>query len=157
MAEFRFRAQAALDLRQKQEDDAANALAKAEAAFRRTAEQQAATRAEREAALTRQLGDQRAGIGAALLEWHWNWINGLSATIERLGRDLEARRKDVTAAELAWREARRRRLVLERMRDRQLRRHQADERRKEARNVDELARIRFINPDATSGGLNRDH
>jgi flagellar export protein FliJ len=146
MAEFRFRAQAALDLRHKQEDEAASGLAKAEAAFRRTAEQQAATHVERGAALAHQLTDQQSGIGAGLLEWHWNWISGLSATIERLGRDLAARRKDVTAAEQAWREARRRRLVLERMRDRQLRRHQEDERRKEARNVDELARIRFLNP-----------
>lgn len=157
MAEFRFRAQAALDLRHRQEDAAASTLAQAEAAFRRTAEQQVATRVDREGALARQLVDEQSGIGAGLLEWHWNWINGLSATIERLGRDLAARRQDVTAAEQALREARRRRLVLERMRDRQLRRHQEDERRKESRNVDELARIRFISADAISGGPTHDH
>jgi flagellar export protein FliJ len=151
MAEFRFRAQAALDLRQQQEDAAASRLAQAESAFRRTAEQQAAKRSEREAAMAQQLGDERSGIAAALLEWHWNWINGLSAAIDRLGRDLEVRRQAVAAAEQAWREARRKRLVLERMRDRQRRRHEQDERRKETRDVDELARIRFITPDAGAG------
>jgi flagellar export protein FliJ len=155
MAEFRFRAQAALDLRHKQEDAAATALGQAEAVFRRTAEQHAAKRSEREAALVQQLTDQQAGVGAALLEWHWNWINGLAGAVERLGRDLDARRIDVGVAEQAWREARRRRLVLERMRDRMLRRHQQEERRKELKNVDELARIRFINPETTSGGVNR--
>ena len=156
MAEFRFRAQAALDLRHKEEDAAATALAQAEAAFRRTAEQQNAKRAERETALAQRLADQCAGIGAAALEWHWNWINGLAAAVDRLGRDLEVRRVEVGTAQQAWREARRRRLVLERMRDRMLKRHQQEERRKEARNVDELARIRFVNPETTSGGVNRD-
>jgi flagellar export protein FliJ len=156
MADFRFRAQAALDLRRKQEDAAAAAFADAEAAVQRVVAQQAATRDDRARALAAQLLTQREGTHAAALEWHWNWINGLGAAIERLGRDLEARRLEAGAAQRVWQEARRRRLVIERMRDRLLRRYQAEMLRKESRTVDELARLRFVMPDATSGGVNRD-
>jgi len=156
MADFRFRAQAALDLRRKQEDAAAAALAHAQAVFQRVVEQQAAVRAERQAALAHQSAQQQAGTSAAALEWHWNWISSLAAAVERLGRDLDARRLEVGAAERAWREARRRRLVIERMRDRLLRRHQTAEQRKDTRNVDELARLRFVMPNAAFGGMNDD-
>jgi flagellar export protein FliJ len=151
MAEFRFRAQAVLDLRRKQEDAAATALALAEAGFRQVAEQQAVTGAERQAAMAGQLDQQRAGIAAGALEWHWNWINGLAATVERLGRDLEVRRLAVGHAERAWREARHRRLVIERMRDRMLRRFQDAQQRKDMKTVDELARLRFVLPDSSLG------
>jgi flagellar export protein FliJ len=151
MSEFRFRAQAALDLRRKQEDAAAAALALAEAAFRQIAAQQAAAGAERQAALEGQLAQQRVGIEAGTLEWHWNWINGLAATSERLGRELEVRRLAVGHAERAWRDARHRRLVIERMRDRLLRRHQDAQQRKDMKNVDELARLRFVLPDSSLG------
>ena len=156
MADFRFRAQAALDLRRKQEDAAAAAFAEAEAAVQRVVAQQAATRDERERALAAQHSAQRDGTNGAALEWHWNWINGLGAAVERLGRDLDARRLEAGAAERAWREARRRRLVIERMRDRLLRRHQAAEQQKDARAMDELARLRFVMPHDTSRGVTRD-
>ena len=156
MSDFRFRAQAALDLRRTQEDAAATALAQAEAAVQRAVEQRAAKTAERQHALAQQLVAKRDGTSGATLEWHWNWINGLGAAIARLERDLEARRLDAAAAERAWREARRRRMVIERMRDRLLRRHQDAVQRKEVRTVDELARLRFVMPDATSGGVTRD-
>lgn len=151
MTEFRFRAQAALDLRRKQEDAAAAALALAEAEFRQVAAQQAAIGAEREAAMAGQIAEQRAGIGAGTLEWHWNWINGLAATWARLGRDLEDRRQAVGHAERAWREARHRRMVIERMRDRLMRRHQDAQQRQDMKNVDELARLRFVLPDSSLG------
>ena len=151
MAEFRFRAQAALDLRRKQEDAAAAALALAEKAFRQIADEQAAMGAARQAALDGQLQGKRVGIEAGKLEWHWNWIYGLAAAVERLGRELEVRRLAVGAAERAWREARHRRLVIERMRDRMLRRHQDEQQRKDMKNVDELARLRFVLPDSSLG------
>jgi len=156
MAGFRFRAQAALDLRRKQEDAAAAALADAEAAVQRVAEQRAAKSTERDRALANQHTAQRDGTSGAALEWHWNWINGLGAAVERLGRDLDARRLEAGVAERAWREARRRRLVIERMRDRLLRRHQAAEQQKDARAMDELARLRFVMPHDTTRGVTRD-
>jgi flagellar export protein FliJ len=156
MSDFRFRAQVVLDLRRKQEDAAAAALAEAEAAVQRAVEQRAAKTAERQHALDRRLTAQRDGTSGATLEWHWNWINGLEAAVERLGRDLDARRLEAGVAERAWREARRRRLVIERMRDRLLRRHQAAEQQKDARAMDELARLRFVMPHDTSRGVTRD-
>ena len=151
MAEFRFRAQAALDLRRKQEDAAAAALALAEAAFQQIVDQQAALVAERQAAMTERIAQQRVGMAAGTLEWHWNWINGLAATCERLGREVEVRRLAVGQAERLWREARHRRLVIERLRDRLLRRHLDAEQRKDMKNVDELARLRFVLPDSSLG------
>jgi flagellar export protein FliJ len=151
MSEFRFRAQVALDLRKKQEDEAAAALALAEAAFQRVAAERAAAGVRREAAMAGRLADQRAGTDAGTLEWHWNWINGLAATVERLGRDLDVQRLAVGEAERAWRDARRRRLVLERLRDRMLRRHHDAQQRKDMNTVDELARLRFVLPDASLG------
>ena len=156
MADFRFRAQAALDLRRQQEDAAATALAHAQAELQRVLDHRAAVQAERAAALANQSAQQRAGTSGAALEWHWNWINSLAAAVERLGRDLDARRLDVGAAERVWHEARRRRLAIERMRDRLQRRHQAAEQRKDAKTVDELARLRFVLPNAASGGMHDD-
>jgi len=151
MPEFRFRAQAALDLRQRQEDDAASVLARAEAEFARIAASRSAAEAERQAAQGGRLAGQRAGIGAGALEWHWNWINGLAATVARLGTELDTQRQAVDAADRHWREARRRRLALERLRDRAARRHQATEQRAERHTIDELARLRFVLPDAAHG------
>jgi flagellar export protein FliJ len=156
MTDFRFRAQVALDLRRRQEDAAATVLARAEAALREVAGQLAAAGVERQSALAGQLDAQRAGIDAGALEWHWNWINRLAATVERLGRDLEVRRLAAGEAERAWREARRRRLALERMRDRALHRHQGAQHRKEVKTIDELARLRFVLPDTRLGRDNRD-
>jgi flagellar export protein FliJ len=47
-------------------------------------------------------------------------------------------------AEQAWREARRKRLALERLRERAWRRYQNDEARRERQVIDELARLRFM-------------
>ena len=156
MGEFRFRAQVALDLRRRQEDAAATVLAQAEGALREVTEQRAAATAERQAALAGRLDAERGGIDAGALEWHWNWINRLAATVERLDRDLEGRRAAVDDAERAWRAARRRRLALERMRDRALHRHQVAQHRREVTTIDELARLRFVLPDASLGRDHRD-
>ena len=156
MASFRFRAQVALDLRRKQEDLASEALARAEAAFREAKAQEIAAMADRQAACDARQTAERSGIGAAALEWHWNWINRLAAGIALRVRDAAAREADVAAAERAWHEARRRRRALERIRDRALRRHQQAEARKDEKAVDELARLRFVMPHAGSGGTHHD-
>jgi flagellar export protein FliJ len=156
MSDFRFRAQVALDLRRRQEDAAATVLARAEAALREVTAQQAAAEVERQGALAAQREAERAGTDAGTLEWHWNWINRLAATWVRLGHEVEVRRLAVGEAERVWREARRRRLALERMRDLALQRHQEAQHRKEVKTIDELARLRFVLPDTSLGRDNRD-
>lgn len=156
MPDFKFRAQAALDLRRTQEDEAAAALARVEAAYHAAQAAETGAMTDRQSACDTLQAAERSGIGAGALEWHWNWIHRLSGEIGRRRRELESCRAAVTAAERAWHDARRRRLVLERLRERAVRRHQQAESRRELKAVDELARLRFVMPDAATGGKHRD-
>jgi flagellar export protein FliJ len=152
MARFRFRAAAALDLRQREEHDAGVALGREEARLREIAgarDEVERTRAEaRRTAATQ----ARTGTDAGTIEWHRNWILGLAMTVARLEQDIEQQATVVGLAERAWREARRRRLALERMRDRALRRFEQAEARLEMKDMDELARLRFLAAVADGGG-----
>lgn len=153
MAAFRFRAAAALDLRHRQEEAAAGALAKAEARFHEVSSACAATEAERGRAQADQLAQSQRGIDVATLYWHRNWIIRLQAAVDDLAMQVRAESVAVDEARRAWQLARRRRLVLERMRDRALTRHRANEQRIELKTLDELARIRFVMPEAGDEGV----
>jgi flagellar export protein FliJ len=144
MAAFRFRAAAALDLRRQQETAAATALARVEAEFRAAGLRRDAAEAERRGAQERALDGQRTGIDGNSLLWHRNWIARLSDTVALRARELDTWASAVREAEQVWREARRRRLALERMRDRAWRRHLQAEQRQELKAIDELARLRFV-------------
>jgi flagellar export protein FliJ len=144
MAAFRFRAAAALELRSQQESSAATALARVEAEFRAAGARRDAAEAERRAAQERALDGQRTGIDGNSLLWHRNWIARLSDTVELRARELDTWAGAVREAERAWREARRRRLALERMRERAWRRYLQAEQRQELKAIDELARLRFV-------------
>jgi flagellar export protein FliJ len=144
VARFRFRAAAALDLRKKEEDAAAAGLAQIEAVLRRiTADRDVAETVKREAMAAASLAE-RAGTEVGAIEWHRNWIVRLRANVTRLHQDLDRQRQAMTAAEHVWREARRKRLALERMRERALRRFDAEETRNEMKALDELARLRYL-------------
>jgi flagellar export protein FliJ len=148
MAAFRFRAGAALDLRRRAEDAALAVKARAEARFREAYEAVEAAdvrRAEAQATLVRV---ERQGSDVDTVLWHRNWIVRLTADLGQLRRDLDARAREVRAAGDAWREARRRRMAIERMRDRAWQRFQKEALREEMASMDELARIRFVMPDS---------
>jgi flagellar export protein FliJ len=146
MAEFRFRAAAALELRRQQENAAGAVLATAEARLREAEACLETGLTQRKSAQAAQVEDARRGTHVATLEWHRNWIVRLAATVERLRRDVAVQAEAVKNAEAAWREARRRRLALERMKDRAWRRFQHEQRRQELKVIDELARLRFAAP-----------
>lgn len=148
MTEFRFRAAAALDLRRKQENTAATALAAAEAAFRAAEAHAAQADAHRRAAQAQEIAVQRAGAGAAELAWHRNWIVRLENDLVERRRQVDTLSQAVREAEAQWRKARQRRLTLDRMRDRAWRRFQQDQHRRELKVIDELARLRYVMPDA---------
>jgi flagellar export protein FliJ len=152
MAPFRFRAGAALDLRRQQEHDAAAALARAEARFHEAQEVCAATEAQRAKAQADQQAQAERGIDVATLFWHRNWITRLQATVDDLRADVRAKAQAVDKAGHEWRLARRRRMALDRMRERALARHGAEEQRQELKVIDELARIRFTMSEADEGG-----
>jgi flagellar export protein FliJ len=148
MADFRFRAAAALELRRQQETAAATALARAEALFREAERQVQEGEANRRTAQEAQGDAEHRGSDAWTLDWHRNWIVSLTATVDALKREVEARALTVRQAEQQWRESRRRRLALERMRERAWRRFQQEQQRQELKVIDELARLRFVMPDA---------
>jgi len=148
MAAFRFRAAAALELRRQQETAAATTLARGEALFREAqvlADRADAARTEAQEA---QGSAERRGTDIATLEWHRNWIVRLTLTVEAVRHEVDARGEVVRQAEQGWREARQRRLALERMRERAWRRYQQEQQRQEMKVIDELARLRFVTRDA---------
>jgi flagellar export protein FliJ len=148
MATFRFRAEAALDLRKREEREALLARGLAEARFREVHETLEAERRRRETAQQNLVHVERQGSDVDTVLWHRNWIVRLAANIDQLVRELEARAREVKAADRVWREARKRRMALERMRELALQRFQKDELRQEMKSMDELARIRFAMPDS---------
>ncbi|HWB28892.1 MAG TPA: flagellar FliJ family protein [Vicinamibacterales bacterium] len=148
MAEFRFRAAAALELRKQQETAASTALARAEALLREAEARVQQAARDRQTAQETQRSAERRGTDAGTIEWHRNWIVRLTTAVDALARDVEARALAVTQAEQQWREARRRRLTLERMRERAWRRYQQEQQRQELKVIDELARLRFVMADA---------
>jgi flagellar export protein FliJ len=156
MPAFRFRAAAALDLRRQQETTAGAALAREQArltALRATRDD--VDRARREAQ-DRALSQERHGTDGASLLWHRNWIVNLGTTVDRLAGDCDRQTAVLRDAERAWHDARRRRLALERMRDRAWRRYEDTERRRELKELDELARVRHAAIDDRSGRHDRD-
>jgi len=83
----------------------------------------------------------------ATLFWHRNWIVRLQPTVVDLRAESHTAQQAVLIARQAWQLAKRRRLSLERLRDRAQARHRADEQREELKVIDELARVRFTTPD----------
>lgn len=143
MKPFRFRAQPALDLREKEEDAAEAALVRAEAQFsasKRTVDEAIGREAAAEAARADAV---RVGTASHTLLWHRNWITALAAAVETCRREMNRQEAVVAEARQAWYVARRRRLMLERLRDRALARHRAVEQRVELQQIDELARMRY--------------
>ena len=151
MRPFRFRAAAALDLRRRQEEDALTALGRVEAQFSEAKEACAAMEGQRKNALAEQLAQSRRGVDMATLFWHRNWITRLQAAVDDLRADVAKKSLAVDQARRAWQFARRRRMALDRMHERALARHRAEEQREELKVIDELARIRFVMPDAGEG------
>jgi flagellar export protein FliJ len=147
MSNFRFRAAAALELRQKQEDAAAIARSTAIAALSEARERwEQADRGRRDAQAL-QMDRQRHGTDVAAIDWHRNWITRLTALGEQLKTAIDARALALQQADRAWRDARRRRLTLERMRERALRRFQHEQQRRELAVINELATLRHGAPD----------
>jgi flagellar export protein FliJ len=145
---FRFRAAAALALRRKEEDLAAAALMRVEAQFHEAQEASAAMERSRAQAQAAGLAQSRLGLDIAALSWHRNWITRLQAAVEDLRATERTHQAAVEQAEAAWRQARRRRVALDRLRDRALARHRAEALREEQKALDELARLKFTMADS---------
>jgi flagellar biosynthesis chaperone FliJ len=143
MKPFRFRAAAALDLRRQQEDAArlthtiaANA---ARAADARLADAVVAVRgAEQTSAAT-----TRAGVESWLLTWHRCWIDRLRLEAGARRTEAAVSAAAVERAAASVRKAHQRRLTLERLRDRNELRYNAEVQRDELKEMNLFAGLRF--------------
>ncbi len=143
MAVFRFRAAAALDARRRQEDEALLECARKDG-LKRDADarcEQIAT--ERRDAAQALIDSQTQGEDSSTQSWHRNWIAGLSAAAHVAAAKAAEAAEAVLVSRRIWQEARKKRLVLERLRDRAWRRFRHEETLREQRVIDELARVRF--------------
>jgi flagellar FliJ protein len=147
MNDFRFRAAAALELRRKQETEAGTALARAEAELRASEQLSAQAESARRVAQERLLSVERHGSDVATLIWHRNWIVRLSNDLTERRRQVSLLAEALRQAEQRWRQARQRRLALERMHERALRRFKQEQLRQELKVIDELARLRYVTAD----------
>jgi flagellar FliJ protein len=143
MRPFRFRAGAALEQRAREEDAAAAALARAEGRFSVLRDEWHGAVARQGEATSAADAAVRAGTASHAVLWHRNWIVSLAALAEARRQEMNRQEAAVAQARQAWFLARRKRLMLERLRDRALARHRGAERQAEMKEIDELARMRF--------------
>jgi flagellar export protein FliJ len=144
MATFRFRAAVVLDLRLKQEQAALALRSQAEARFRDAVGTVTATETRRHGSQQELTALERRGSDLGAILWHRNWIERLRGLVELACHDRDDRARELADADERWRETRRRRLAIERLRDRAWQRFQKDEQRREQKDMDELARIRHL-------------
>jgi len=143
MATFRFRPQAALDLRRREEDAAALAVSEARVASDRAAEAYAAAQTAFDAGFAQAAAADAEGGSVTASVWHRNWIRSLRRELVRTEAHAEDRRVQLGAAEQALVVARERVRALERLRERAWAAHLECERREEQKAMDDLATLRF--------------
>jgi flagellar FliJ protein len=143
MAKFVFRVQVALDLRRRQEDEARQALARAESRKAEAERLRDDTRRAIEETLARgRQAEQRAGDVTVRL-WYRNWITAQRLELARREQAVADRDTDLRQAVKRAQEAYRRRRMLERLRERAHTAFLAGERREEQKVLDELGALRF--------------
>lgn len=144
MPAFRFRAQAALDLRRRQFDAARRELAMAEQV--RDSVRTRVERAEAAVVAARAAGSARAHQAGTITDWHWYrfWILRLEHERAAEGAVLAAKESLVEASRLACVRAKQRCESLERFRARARQSFDAAEAAAERKLVDELATRRFV-------------
>ena len=140
---FRFRAQAALDLRTRELEAAQRELAQKQgdrdaAQGRLTAAEEALTGARHAATEA-----QRTMTDCTALQWYRFWILRLDHERKAHAGVLAAREEAVARATEACRRAQQKRDALERFRDKAKQRHAAAEAAEERKLIDELATRRY--------------
>ena len=143
MPAFRFRPQAALDLRRREEEAAALVMAEARVASDRAAAAFVEAQAAFDAGSAQAAAADAAGGSVTASVWHRNWIRSLRRELVRTEAHAEDRRVQLEAAEQALVVARERVRALERLRERAWAAHLECERREEQKAMDDLATLRF--------------
>ncbi len=143
MRPFRFRAESALELRRKHEDEARRQATHAQNAAAMADERLAAAQAQADQAGAHLIDVQSHGAPIWLIDWHRSWI--LKQSREVADCRLQAATAHATAARAsaALHEAHRKRRVLERLRERLQARHAREADRQELAQMNELATMRY--------------
>ncbi len=143
MKKFKFRAQAALDLRQRELEQAQRQLARTEEL--RNAARRRLQQADDDAAgaRTQATDAQRTTTDVATLQWYRFWILRLDHERSAHAATLAAREKDVIQAAAACMRARQRRESLDRFRQKAQAAHDEAEQAAEMKVIDELATVRY--------------
>jgi flagellar export protein FliJ len=139
MAQFRFRAAAALDLRQRTEERAKRALGDAQAALDRAERALEEARAALDATLA---SGASAVADPGLSIWYRNWITRQRHELQRRRAMVADRRAAADAAVAVLQAAHRDVRVLERLRDRLHSEWALAERRKEQKELDWIGSVR---------------
>lgn len=152
MKRFIFRAQVALDLRLKQEDEAKRLVALAQMRASEARQTLEAECRKLDEGMARGRDAEAAG-DLVVGTWRRNWSIGQKLRIDECRRVLQAREKLVDDARALALIARRKAKSLERFRDRAWQRHTREEAREEQKQLDEHGALRFA-LDPSKGGTN---
>lgn len=156
MLPFTFRAEAALDLRRKQEDEARRALAAAQTAHEAAQARAVAADLNARRAADECLTSQHAGTAAWRLGWHQSWITKLRLEADACQRATAISAGHVERATASVIVAHQKRRTLERLRERARKRYDLEATREHSRAMDALAGMRFVARAAERGGTNGD-
>jgi flagellar export protein FliJ len=152
MRPFVFRAQVALDLRRRRDDEAKRDLAAANSAV---ADAQSALE-QTVAARARALDDAKAAEANATdtvtLEWYRNWITSQQRDVARRQETLDDRRTAATAARERATRTHMDVRVLEKLKERASKTYDLAVRREEQKAIDWLAVLRSVSRDGQAGG-----
>jgi flagellar export protein FliJ len=141
---FRFRAQAALDLRTRQLHDAQRELARAEGDRDAARLRVRQSDEELEGARAQAADAQRTATDCTALQWYQFWILRLSHERKAHLAALAAREEAVKRAAAACMRAEQRREALDRFREKARLGYQAQEAAAERKLIDELATRRYV-------------
>ncbi|MBM4063675.1 MAG: hypothetical protein FJ265_21640 [Planctomycetes bacterium] len=142
MRPFVFRAQAALDLRQRRDDEARRELAAANGAVASAARALAAATARREQALTDAREAEAEASDTSTRMWYRNWIMTHQRDIASRRDELDLRTAEADAARERATRARVDVRVLEKLKDRARRTYDAAVEREQQKAIDWLAVLR---------------
>jgi flagellar export protein FliJ len=140
---FKFRAQAALDLRTRQLQDAQRELARAEGDRDAARLRVEAADAALDEARAQATAAQRTATDCTALQWYRFWILRLSHERKAHGVTLAAKEEAVARATAACMRAQQRREALDRFREKARLGYEAQEAAAERKLIDELATRRY--------------
>lgn len=141
---FRFRAQSALDLRRRDEDDAKRALGAARQEVAAAASAVAAAETRLADGLRRARDEQLHATDTMMSGWLRNWLAGQRREVVALHRALAGRREAERSAAGLLMDATRRVRALVQLRERMRQEYALEERRAEQRELNWLGSLRYL-------------